>query len=327
MKKKTLIIVAILIVIALFAGLTVPMLLKEKTKTGTENDPAAVSSKETDSPAQESKEPAAKTETSAGETKKEKESVKTEGTDETDKTEEGDSSGSGSSSGGSAGSQESPSDSSGNSGSKDSQQAPQGQSSGEIAPDIPTISFPYTISESDLVIEQISSYDGYFIEDASDSDVSGIAAIVLSNNGSDDLEFAGIGISQGTRSLGFSASQIPAGATVIVLEQNKASFSSDPYYSATATTTPAGKFEMSEELVTVKDNGDNSLIVTNISDKTLSDIKVFFKNYLADEDIYVGGITYTITLKEDLEAGASIGVSASHYDSKFSKVLEVQAKQ
>ena len=51
--------------------------------------------------------------------------------------------------------------------------------------------------------------------------VSDIAAIILKNNG-DDLEFAGIGISQGNRSLGFSASQIPAGATVVIQEQKKA---------------------------------------------------------------------------------------------------------
>ena len=82
---------------------------------------------------------------------------------------------------------------------------------------------------------------------------------------------------------------------------------------------------MSEDLVSVEDNGDNSITVTNLTDKTLSDIKVHFKNYLPEDDVYVGGITYTITLK-DLEAGASMGVSASHYDSTYSKLVEVRAE-
>ena len=113
---------------------------------------------------------------------------------------------------------------------------------------------------------------------------------------------------------------------MIVQEQNGAEYSSsDPYYSATATTRSAKKFEMSEKLVSVKDNGDNGLTVSNISDKTLSEVKIFFKNYLKDEDAYVGGITYTITMN-DLKSGESMDVSASHYDSKYSKVLEVRAK-
>ena len=315
MKKKTLIIIAILVVIALFAGLIIPMLSKDNSGNNTENNSETASSEDTDSTVQESTELQTKDTAAADETKADQES----GNSEADNSSSGGGAGGQGSSGGSSGS----SDSNG----KGSQPATSSQTPGESTPDIPTISFPYELSGSDLVVERIQSYSGYYIEDASDSDVSGVAAIVLTNNGKDDLEFAGIGISQGDRSLAFSASQIPAGATVIVLEQNKSAFSSDPYYSATATTTPVEKFEMSEELVTVKDNGDNSLIVSNVSDKTLSEVKIFFKNYLADEDVYVGGITYTITMTEQLEPGASIGVSASHYDSKFSKVVEVNAKQ
>ena len=82
---------------------------------------------------------------------------------------------------------------------------------------------------------------------------------------------------------------------------------------------------MSEKLVSVKDNGNNGITVSNLSGKKLSNVKVFFKNYLPEEKVYVGGITYTITLK-DLEPGTSMNVSASHYDSRYSKVVEVKAE-
>ena len=328
MKKNTLIIVAILVVIVLFAGLIIPLVTKDKTGDNTGNGFGTTPVADTNAGGQEQTEQTvqmAEKETSVDETgdKKEKESEEIEGS----------SSDEGSSSEGSSGGSGNPGGSGGSTGeseteTKESQpesgsQASEG-SSGEGASSIPTISFPYAIPGTDLVVEQIRSYDGIFIEDASDSETSGIAVLVLTNNG-DNLEFAGIGISQGTRSLGFSASQIPAGATVIIQEQNKASFSSDPYYSATATTTPVEEFEMSEELVSVKDNGDNSLDVTNLTDKTLSEVKLSFKNYLPEEDVYVGGITYNITLK-DLEPNTSMTVSASHYDSKYSMVVEVSAK-
>ncbi len=313
MKNKVLIIVIILIVVVLLVGLLVPRMTKGKSGNNTENQTEMSSSEEPDSAIQESSEPQAE------DSDKEEDEKADQGSEIANEDNPSYDSSVDEESGNDASSTGNPDDNA-------SQQGSDKQSSGKSTSDISEISFPYTISGTDLVVEQIRSYSGYFIEDGSDKDISGVAAIVLKNNG-DDLEFAGIGISQGTRSLGFSAAQIPAGATVIILEQNGASFSSsDPYYSATATTRPVDAFEMSEDLVTVKDNGNNGLTVTNISDKSLSEIKIFYKNYLEDEDVFVGGIAYTITLN-DLEPGEGTDVSASHYASKYSKVMEVHAEQ
>ena len=191
-------------------------------------------------------------------------------------------------------------------------------------PDIPTISFPYLIPGTDIVIQQISPYSGYFIEDGSDNEVNGIAAIVLTNKGG-DLDFIGIGISQGARSLAFSGSQIPAGATVILQEQTGAAFSNDPYYSATATATP-GAFGKAEDLIAIEDNGNGTFSVINISEETLSEVKVFFKNYLPEEDVYVGGITYSITLDE-IEPEMAVEVTASHYDPKYTVFVDIRAQK
>ena len=189
-----------------------------------------------------------------------------------------------------------------------------------IPVEIPTISFPYEIPDTGLVIRQVSSYSGYFIEDGSDKDVKDIAAIVLTNNGG-DLDFVGIGIAQGERNLAFSGSQIPAGATVIIQEQSGAAYSNDPYYSATANTKPA-KFEMSEKYVKVQDNGDGTFSVINISEEILPEVILYFKNYLPDEDVYVGGITYNITL-EEIEPETAVEVTAVHYDRDYTVFVEV----
>ncbi len=193
------------------------------------------------------------------------------------------------------------------------------------SPAIPSISFPYAIPGTSLIIQQVSPYSGYFIEDASDREVNNIAAIVLTNNGG-DLEFVGIGISQGDRSLGFSGSQIPAGATVIIQEQTGAAYSAaEPYYSATATTHET-KLEKSEDLVSIKDNGDGTFSVNNISDITLAEVKVYFKNYLPDEQVYVGGITYSITMDE-IEPGTAVEITAGHYDAKYTVFVEIRVIQ
>ena len=52
--------------------------------------------------------------------------------------------------------------------------------------------FPYLIPNSSLSIRAVKSYSGVFIEDGSDKDVSGIAAIILDNKGSEEIEYAKI---------------------------------------------------------------------------------------------------------------------------------------
>ena len=190
-----------------------------------------------------------------------------------------------------------------------------------IPVEIPTISFPYEIPNTGIVIKQVSSYSGYFIEDGSDREVSGITAIVLENNGG-DLDFIGIGIAQGERNLAFSGSQIPAGATVIIQEQTGAAFTNDPFYSATANITP-GEFEQYDGLITVKKNKDGTFSVINVSEETFPVVKVYFKNYLPEEDVYVGGITYSVTL-EDVDPDTEVEVTATHYDPEYTVFIDVQ---
>ena len=346
MKKKTVIIVSVIIAIVMLISIIVPLALRGKVGSNTGEDAAdnteAVSVEEKNSRMEGAEEMMKESGSSAEESRADKISETSEPESETS-VPEMDASGAESStenissggyesgqagSGGSGGSGSSSKDTDSDFANQESQEQPsqQDQTSVVETPDIPTISFPYTISEADLVIQQISPYNGFYIEDASDKEVSGVAAIVVTNNGS-DLEFAGIGISQGERSLAFSASQIPAGATVIIQEQTGASYSSsDPYYSATATTRRTELFEMSEELVKVEDSGSNILTVANISGKKLSEVKVYFKNYLSDDDVYVGGITYNITLT-DVEPDTATDVSAGHYDSEYSRIVEVSVKE
>ena len=294
MKKKAAFIVIGLIVIFMFAGLIAPLMSKDQPKNGTSDNAENSSADNTDYNVD----------------------IIVHGNDNNEATPSG---------GGGSNSKETASPS-GDPAESTSQPESHDQTPNNNTIEIPTISFPYSIEGTGIVVEQIGSYDGYFIEDGSDREVSNIAAIVIKNNGG-NLRFVGIGISQGTRSLVFSGSMIPAGATVILQEQNGAAYSSsDPYYSATATTELTDSFGMSEDLVTVKDNTKDGLTVTNISGKTLPVVKIYYKNYLPDENAYVGGITYCITLN-DVEPETSTDVTASHYDSKYGMVMEVVVEQ
>ncbi len=184
---------------------------------------------------------------------------------------------------------------------------------------IPTIGFPYAITGTDLTILQVSPYSGYYLEDGSGDKIGNVTTIVVKNNGG-DLSFAGIGIAQGDRNLAFSGSNIPAGATVIIQEQNREAYMDGNYYSATATTTESGGLGISSDALTIEDNGDNTFTVTNVSGDNIGSAVISYKSYLPDEDVYVGGITYTVNL-QGLEPDAAIVVDSSHYVSGNSMIV------
>lgn len=186
---------------------------------------------------------------------------------------------------------------------------------------IPTISFPYAIGGTNLVVQQISPYSGYFLEDGSDRGVDNIAAIVLTNNG-EALDFAGIGIAQGENSYAFSGSQIPAHSTVIIQEQSGAVLAAGDYHSCTATTTPSSGTQTASDRVQITDNGNNTFEVANLTDATIPEVTVYFKNYLPDEDVYVGGITYHITVN-DIAPGTAVDVNSGHYASGYSVIVDI----
>ena len=185
------------------------------------------------------------------------------------------------------------------------------------------ISLPYSITGSSLVIRGIASYDGIYLEDGSDSEISGVTAIVLQNTGDTAVEYASVSISRDGTALQFDASAVPAGGTVVVQEKNRTSFQEGNYGDCTATVAELSGFEMSEDLVKVEESGNQSLTVTNLTDQIIPAVRIFYKFYMEEEDAYVGGISYTAKIT-NLEAGGTQTVTPSHYMEGSSRIMMVR---
>lgn len=190
-------------------------------------------------------------------------------------------------------------------------------------PPVVTLSFPYTIPGTSLVIQKIDSYSGIFLENGTDETVDEISAMVLVNNGSVGVEYADITLTQGSRQLQFKATAIPAGATVVVQEANAAAYSSASYSACTADVAELEVFEMSASMLKVEENEDVSLQVTNLTNQTIPCVRIFYKFILEAGEIYVGGITYNAKLV-DLQPGATMTVSPSHYAAGASEIIMVR---
>lgn len=183
--------------------------------------------------------------------------------------------------------------------------------------------FPYAIEGTELTVQNISSYDGIFLEDGSDGEVTGVAAMVVENTGDTNVEYAAITISCNGETLEFDASDLPAGATVVVQEKNKTPYQSGTYTDCSAVVAEMGDFEMAEDQVKVEETENGSLLVTNLTDEEIPCVRIFYKFYMEDEETYVGGITYTAKLT-GLSTGASQTVTPSHYAAGNSRIMMVR---
>ena len=183
--------------------------------------------------------------------------------------------------------------------------------------------FPYVIEGTELTVQNISSYDGIFLEDGSDGEVAGIAAMVVENTGDINVEYAAITISCNGEAMEFDVSDLPAGATAVVQEKNKTPYQNGTYTDCSAVVAEMGDFEMSEDQVKVEETENGSLLVTNLTDEEIPCVRIFYKFYMEEEETYVGGITYTAKLT-GLSAGASQTVTPSHYAAGSSRIMMVR---
>lgn len=184
------------------------------------------------------------------------------------------------------------------------------------------ISFPCPIPGYNMTIEKMEPYNGMFVEDGSNADIKDVAMLLVKNNGDFPVEYTQIRVMCGQEELLFDISALPAGEKLVVQEKTGKTISESKASSASALVVQRANMEMSEGKVEVTDNGDNTLTVKNLTNETIPTVRVFYKYYMEDESLFVGGIAFTVRISR-LGAGASVTIQPSHYTSQTSRVVMV----
>lgn len=185
------------------------------------------------------------------------------------------------------------------------------------------IHLPYTIPGTTLTIQRVAGYDGIYLEDGSDAQVSGVAMMMLTNVGRQAVEYARITLTYDDKVLTFEVSGLKAGAVVAVQEASRSGCAFGDLTACSADVAVVDELGMAEEYISVTDNGNNTLTVTNLTDKELVTVRIFYKYYMEDEKAYVGGITYTAKIS-NLKANEAIVINPSHYASGACEVVMVR---
>ena len=146
--------------------------------------------------------------------------------------------------------------------------------------------------------------------------------LLVKNNGDFPIEYTRISVVCGQEELVFDISALPAGEKMVVQEKTGKAISGDEAAAASALVVQRANMEMSEGKVQVTDNGDNTLTIKNLTNETIPTVRVFYKHYMQQEDLFVGGIAFTVRIAR-LDAGASVTIQPSHYTSKTGRVVMV----
>lgn len=184
------------------------------------------------------------------------------------------------------------------------------------------IVFPCEVPGYGLVIEKIAPYSGMFVENGTNAMVENVAMLLIWNNGDFPVEYTQISIQYGEEKLVFDISALPVGEYLVVQEKHGKTIPSGDVTSVGATIVERADMEMSEGKVQVTDNGNNTLTIKNLTGETIPTVRVFYKYYMADEDIFVGGIAFTVRITR-LSPGASVTIQPSHYASQTCRVVMV----
>lgn len=178
--------------------------------------------------------------------------------------------------------------------------------------------------DANLTIRNIGAYTGAYVEDGSNDIVSNVLMLVVDNSGEEAVQYAEITLPTENGDAKFTLSTLPAGESVVLLEQNRMTYTGKEDASMAFSSNvaffsePLSLYEEKLKLQIL----DGAINVTNISGEDISeDIVIYYKNAAAD--IYYGGITYRVRIEDGLKADEIKQIMASHFSDSGSKIMFV----
>lgn len=186
---------------------------------------------------------------------------------------------------------------------------------GETTPKI--LAFPMEIPGTTLVARHLILYEGGFLEDGSQEYEANVAAVLLENTGSVSIESARVILHWEDGAYVFDVDMLPPGLPVIVLERSRQPYEQKSWTACQGIQKIA--YAPWESCLEVSAS-DITLQITNPTDQTVRDVCVYFKDYLKDQDILVGGIVHSCKIG-DIPPHTTVTAEPYHFVEGYSKIL------
>ena len=179
---------------------------------------------------------------------------------------------------------------------------------------------PCAVQGVEMEAKAIAWYEGPFREDGSDEEVAGVSALIVTNTGDTMIGKGAVIMEFDDKRMVFEVFGLPAGETAMVLEKDQCA-----YYAGEFTACYGWESrEYPEDMghVTVYDAGGAEMLLTNRTNGRIPIVRVRYKTYDSDSDMYIGGICYEAEVK-NLQPGEQRIITPYHFLCGSSKVISV----
>lgn len=176
----------------------------------------------------------------------------------------------------------------------------------------PQVIKTFELKDEKITAENVSPYEGKYLEYGDVETVSGLYAMKFTNTGDQTIQDAQLVFSDGTQELTFRFEMLPAGQSVIVAELNQLTVASEELNYVDGTITYLEGILENKDSVQVVDNKDGAVQVKNVTEDMLPLVRVFYRP--ADENGNPIGGPCKSVMVDGIEAGAAVETAAEGWD-------------
>ena len=178
------------------------------------------------------------------------------------------------------------------------------------------------LSDSNLSAEVVAKYSGSFVEDGTNAATTDVTAMVITNNSDKMLQIGMVEFQvNGSETAEFTVTNLPAGASALVMENNRRAFHDGDDFSYGKVTSSyidmpsleSDKFDILEE--------EGKLTLVNKTGESYAKVYVYYK-YVQLGGAYLGGITYRVPF-ENVPANGRVESIAGHFRPEGSRIVAV----
>ncbi len=180
--------------------------------------------------------------------------------------------------------------------------------------------YPRSVMGTDLLAVEAIPYTGPFWEDGSNEEVSGVAALVVENQGGLLVTSGAVILETKKEWMVFEISFLPPGGKVLVLEKDRKRYCAPSAISCYGWTRE--EYPENPGLVSAEAMGLNGLMLTNHTGSTVPDIQVHYKQYDPETGMFLGGISYCVT-ENDLMPREVRVLNPANFAARESRIVQI----
>ena len=186
-----------------------------------------------------------------------------------------------------------------------------------------TVDLPHSIKGTNLLVERTVSYSGAFVEDLSFDGVTDIMALAVRNTGDQMIAEADIVLCSNEGRYHFSATKIPPGKAVLLLELERKNYQDSANFIISCSITEEPNRQEGQYGILAEQAGLDQLALTNCTNRLRENIQVYYKATATSGAYLLGGVTHCVRVPA-LKSGETIYIKPEHFARYHSQIIQMQ---